>query len=100
MLRYITRNDGIFEVSLLKPFHPINLPFIGFDMFAKKFNRSKFVITYRGRHITINRHEAEVVNINGEPVMMEKELNINISPSSLKVIVPINKKNQTAIQKD
>jgi len=84
-------NDGIFEVSLLKPFHPINLPFIGFDMFAKKFNRSRFVKTYRGKHIIIHRPEADVVNIDGEPVMMEKELNIRVSPASLKMIVPEKK---------
>ena len=85
-------NDGIFEISLLKPFHPIHLPFIGFDMFTKKFNKSRYVTTFRGKHIVIHRPHAEVVNIDGEPVMMEKDLNISISPSSLKVIVPSTKK--------
>jgi diacylglycerol kinase (ATP) len=87
-------SDGIFEISLLKPFHPIQIPLIGFDMFAKKFDRSNFVKTYRGKNIIIKRPNSEVVNIDGEPVMMEKDLQINILPSSLKVIVPSDKYNK------
>jgi YegS/Rv2252/BmrU family lipid kinase len=80
--------DGIFEVSLIKPFRKRAMPFLGLDLFRKKFNDSKFVSTYRGKHIIIKRPKAEVVNIDGEPVMMDKDLTIEISPSSLNVIIP------------
>ncbi len=80
--------DGIFEVSLLKPFKKRNMPFIGLEMFTKKFNNSKYVTTFRGKHIIIKRPDAEVVNIDGEPVMMEKLLDIKIVPASLQVLVP------------
>jgi len=90
--------DGVFEISLLKPFHPLHIPFIGFDMFTKKFNNSRFVKTYKGKHIVIHRPKAEMVNIDGEPVMMEKDLDIIILPSSLNVIVPSDKYNKRITQ--
>ena len=80
--------DGVFEVSVLKPFLKRHVPFIGLEMFTKKFGNSAYVKTYRGKHIIINRPFAEVVNIDGEPVMLEKDLDIQINPASLKVIVP------------
>lgn len=80
--------DGIFEISLIKPFKNISMPFLGFDLFTKKFNSSKHVKTFRGKKIVIHRPKAEVVNIDGEPIMMEKDLTIEIFPASLKVIVP------------
>lgn len=80
--------DGMLEVSLLKPFRKRHMPFIGLDMFTKKFNSSQHVDTYRGKHIVIRRPGAEVVNIDGEPVMMGQDLEIRVMPATLKVIVP------------
>lgn len=81
-------SDGRFEVSLLKPFQVASMPLIAIDMFTKRFDRSKYVKVFHGKHIVIHRPGNEVVNIDGEPVMMEKELDIRILPLSLNVIIP------------
>jgi len=81
-------SDGMLEISLIKPFHKMSMPFIGFDLFSKKFNSSRFVKTYKGKNIIIKRPDADVMNIDGEPVMMDKDIDIRIEPSSINVIVP------------
>jgi len=80
--------DGIFDISILKPFNPIALPIIGAQLFTRKFNSSSFTENFRGQHIKIIRKQAGIVNIDGEPVEMGPELNIEIKHSSLKIIIP------------
>ena len=81
-------SDGLFDVSIMKPFKVYKMPFIGAALFLKKFSQSPYVHYFRGRNVTIIRPEAEVFNIDGEPVEMEKDVNIRILPSSLHLIVP------------
>ena len=80
--------DGVFEVSLLKPFKPHQLPIIGAQLFRKKFHQSKYIETFSGQSIQITRKNGGVVNIDGEPIEMSNKLNIAIQPKSLKIIIP------------
>jgi diacylglycerol kinase family enzyme len=72
----------------MKPFKLFNMPLIGAALFLKKFSKSQYVHYFKGRNITIIRPEAEVFNIDGEPIEMGKDVNIRILPSSLHIIVP------------
>lgn len=81
-------DDGLFDISIMKPFKTHQMPAIGLEMFLKKYNNSKYVDALRGSDIIIKRAEAGVLNIDGEPVMMDKDIHIKILPESLKIIVP------------
>ncbi|MFI5222547.1 MAG: diacylglycerol/lipid kinase family protein [Bacteroidia bacterium] len=78
--------DGIFDISVLKPFRLLDFPVIAYQLFTKKFGRSKFVKTLKGKSIQIKRPTDEAINIDGEPVMTVKDLEIKMFPKSLKVI--------------
>lgn len=81
-------DDGLFDISIMKPFKVHQMPVIGLEMFLKKYNNSKYVDALKGSEIVIKRPEAGVFNIDGEPVMMEKDIYIKVLPEALKVIVP------------
>lgn len=81
-------DDGLFDISILKPFRIHQMPVIGMEMFLKKYNNSRYVDTLRGENIIIKRAHDGVFNIDGEPVMMDKDIHIKILPEALKVIVP------------
>ncbi len=66
-------SDGHFDIAILKPFKNRQMPLIGIELFAKKFNNSKYVDYYKGKEITIKRPSAEVFNIDGEPAEMENQ---------------------------
>jgi diacylglycerol kinase (ATP) len=89
---YITpsanESDGKFEMSILKPFRMIDMPAIAFELFAKKFSNSKFVDTFSASELLIKRDCEGVFNIDGEPVMMEKDVLIRMLPKSVKVMIP------------
>jgi YegS/Rv2252/BmrU family lipid kinase len=88
--------DGIFEGTVIKPFILAHMPVIVLHLFRKKFGNSKYVNTFRGRDILVKRLEKEVVNIDGEPVMMEADVRFRIRPSSLNMIVPRKVEGKTA----
>jgi diacylglycerol kinase (ATP) len=81
-------DDGLFDISIMKPFKVHQMPVIGLEMFLKKYNNSKYVDALKGTEIVIKRPEAGVFNIDGEPVMMDKDIHIKVLPEALKVIVP------------
>lgn len=81
-------DDGLFDISVMKPFKTYQMPAIGLEMFMKKYNNSRYVDALKGSDIVIKRPEEGVFNIDGEPVMMAKDIHIKILPESLKVIVP------------
>jgi diacylglycerol kinase (ATP) len=81
-------DDGFFDISVMKPFKTHQMPAIGLEMFLKKYNNSRYVDALKGSDVVIKRAEAGVFNIDGEPVMMDKDIHIKILPESLKVIVP------------
>ncbi len=81
-------DDGLFDISVMKPFKTYQMPVIGMEMFLKKYNNSKYVDALKGTDIVIKRQEEGVFNIDGEPVMMGKDIVIKMIPESLKVIVP------------
>lgn len=80
-------NDGIFEITILKPFKLHQMPQLGARIFNKTLHKSAQVKVLSGKQIIIKREIAEVVNIDGEPVMMEHNIDVKIIPANLKIIV-------------
>ncbi|MES2779120.1 MAG: diacylglycerol kinase family protein [Bacteroidota bacterium] len=81
-------DDGLFDISVMKPFKMHQMPAIGLEMFMKKYNNSRYVDALKGENIIIKREHKGVFNIDGEPVMMDKDIHIRMLPEALKVIVP------------
>lgn len=80
-------NDGVFEVTILKPFKIHQMPQLGARIFNKTIHQSAHVKVLSGKHLVIEREQTEVVNIDGEPVMMDPTIDIKIIPANLKIIV-------------
>ncbi|MCC7533903.1 MAG: YegS/Rv2252/BmrU family lipid kinase [Bacteroidia bacterium] len=79
-------NDGEFEVSVLKPFKILQAPMLGVKIFNKNIHTSALVNVFKGSHIKITRNDTGVVNVDGEPYDMGKEIEIKLYAKSLKII--------------
>ena len=51
-------------------------------------DKSSHLTEFQSSHITVERSSAGVVNIDGEPVMMDAVLDIQITPQNLRILVP------------
>ncbi len=61
---------------------------MGLRLFNKSIDKMSFVKSYIVNEIVIVREQEDMVNIDGELVMMVKELRIKNQHKSIKVIVP------------
>jgi YegS/Rv2252/BmrU family lipid kinase len=79
--------DGLLDVCIIKQFPLWRFPEMGFRMFTKTADKSKYVEIIRGKNVTIKRSTDGPVHLDGEPQMMGKEVDIQMVPASLRIIV-------------
>jgi YegS/Rv2252/BmrU family lipid kinase len=80
--------DGLIDICVVqKP--PIRaLPSVAHQLFRRKAERSKYLKIYQADSLVVKRMKGRTVNIDGEPVKMDRELLIKVAPSSLNIVVP------------
>jgi diacylglycerol kinase (ATP) len=80
-------DDGKLRLIVVKKFPLIYLPIFGYYLLSKQINKSKFTeeIVFK-KMVLIN--QSEIIHLDGESLKMEKRLQIEVIPRSLKIIVP------------
>jgi YegS/Rv2252/BmrU family lipid kinase len=81
-------DDGIFDITIVKPFPLWKTPLIAISLFVKGSKDLSFIERINAKEFTIYREQSEMVNIDGEPLIMGKKLDFKINPLSLNVLVP------------
>lgn len=80
--------DGLLDVCIVKEFPMVKLPVLAYEMIAAKTDRSDLVKIIKGKDILIERQFEGPIHIDGEPMVMGKELSVSVSPLSLRIITP------------
>ena len=88
-------NDGILDVLLVKKVPKWRYLFSLWRFFNQTFHKSSLVKTYAGKHIQILCDQAMPVHVDGEGYYLEKDLQFEIRPSSLQVLVPCTAQNNS-----
>lgn len=80
--------DGLLDICILnRPPLPF-IPDIVTKLMSGRLNKSHYLEEYQSAKIIVERPTGGVVNIDGEPIMMDAVLEIKNSPQSLAIIVP------------
>lgn len=79
-------NDGILNISILKPFSLVALPMIGVKLFSKKIHTSIQLQSEKGKQIDIEFNGELPVHFDGEPLTVKNKISINIMPLALQVV--------------
>ncbi len=79
--------DGLLDVCIIKPFPLYKLPQLAYQMIRATTHKSTMVEIISGKQIKITRKREDAVHLDGEPFVMGKEINAEINPASLKIIV-------------
>jgi len=82
--------DGIIDISFMKKFGFIYAPFLIRRLMNNSIHESKFFSMMRGKNIVLKNNFELQGHIDGEPVIFNNDLHVNIVPKSLNVIVPLN----------
>ena len=82
--------DGLMDITILKPFNHLEAPQLAVQLFTKSLPKNSKITTIRSNNVTIHLEKPEVMHVDGEPIPVEKEINVIVKPAGLKVLVPTN----------
>lgn len=78
--------DGKVDLCIVQKPNPLELPIMGGFMIDGIMDKAPKVKIIQTPEATIIRPKADVINLDGESVMMEKDLHIHVNPLSLNII--------------
>lgn len=81
-------DDGLVDVCIVKKVPLLYAPRVVGLLLTRRIDNSGFVEIIRAKSVQLVRNKNKVVNVDGEPVKLHKELRIDVAPLSLRVIVP------------
>ena len=81
-------SDGMLDVTVVDMFNDIEIPTLGLLLMTGRIEASHRVHCYRGQHITISRQFEGPAHADGDWFTAGTDLDIQIKPKSLKVIIP------------
>ena len=79
-------NDGLFHISILKPFPLMTLPFFGVKLFSKRADNFKYLESIIGKKVEIEFDHQLPAHYDGEPLVANGKISIEMFPLSLRII--------------
>lgn len=83
--------DGLLDLTIVKPFKTVEIPFIAAKLMTKRMDRSRRALCLKGSGIRIIREKEGPAHYDGDPCLMGAEIDIDVVPGVLNVIVPEGK---------
>lgn len=80
--------DGKLDLTLVAKGSLIESAGMGVDLFTGMLAHNTLIQTIRTSHLTIDREHDGIAHIDGEPIMLDRHLDISCSGSALRVYVP------------
>lgn len=78
--------DGLVDLCIVQKPNPLELPIMGGFMLDGMMDKAPKVKILQTPEATIIRPQADVINLDGESIMMDKDLHIKVNPLSLNII--------------
>ena len=79
--------DGLFTVTIIKPFKWYNVPYMAYSLFFKRIHKNKFVETFDCGDCKLTIPENGYLHIDGEPITTQSNpVLIQIRPASIHVL--------------
>ncbi len=85
-------HDGLIDVTVLEPFTVLDVPALSFQLFNRTLDQNSRIKTFRCRKLRIHRAKEGVIHFDGDPMMAGKDLDVQVVPKALNIIVNSNKK--------
>lgn len=87
-------NDGLMDITVLEPFTVLDIPALSFQLFNKTLDQNSRIKTFRCKKLRIQRKKAGVIHFDGDPVMTGNEIDVELIPHGLNVVIPEKKKSK------
>lgn len=86
--------DGLIDVTVLRPFSPLEIPDLAAKIFTKRIARSAHVDYYRCRQLSIHREKPGAAHLDGDPLQLGCDIDIRMAADKLRIIIPSQSENK------
>ena len=83
-------SDGMLDVVIMEPFDMIEASQISIEMMSKTLDKNSKIKSFRCRRLHIEREREGVIHYDGDPVESGKEVDIELQPKGIKIVVNPN----------
>ncbi|MDR2859680.1 MAG: diacylglycerol kinase family lipid kinase, partial [Mediterranea sp.] len=90
---------GLLDVTILEPFTVLDVPTLAFQLFNKTIDQNDLIKTFKCKNLYISREKPGVVHFDGDPMMSQKDVKIEMIRQSLNVMIPCEKTSTTVMQR-
>ena len=80
--------DGLLDVCIFKKPNILSIPVIAERLMTNRIDHSKVVDIHKAKKIKVLRNKEDIANIDGEAMMMDKDVVVEINPLSLNILLP------------
>lgn len=87
---HASMQDGLLDVTLVKPFPIIEVPHMALQLFTKQLDTNPNILSFRSQQMRIVMPQPDVIHVDGEPMQMDGVLNIQTHCGQLLIICPEN----------
>ncbi|MBR6437555.1 MAG: hypothetical protein IKS65_00030 [Bacteroidales bacterium] len=81
-------NDGLLDVCIFKKPNLLAVPYIAERLLTQHIDKTHVVDIHKAQKIKVIREKEGFVNIDGEPIFMSKDVDVEIKPLSLNILLP------------
>ncbi|KAA6336666.1 Lipid kinase YegS [termite gut metagenome] len=92
-----TITDGLLDVTILEPFTLLDVPNLAFQLFNKTLHQNNHIKTFKCKTLYVHRDNPGVIHFDGDPMVLGKDVKIEIIKESLNVIIPCEKDRDTNV---
>ena len=79
--------DGLMDVIIMEPFTMLDAPAISFQMMNGSLDQNSKIKTIRCKQLKIHRSKPGVIHFDGDPIMADADLTVEIIEKGLNVII-------------
>jgi YegS/Rv2252/BmrU family lipid kinase len=80
-------SDGLLDVIIMEPFDVLEAPQVAIEMMNKTLDKNQKIKTFRTKHIQIHREKEGYIHFDGDPVMTQADVDIQLIDKGIKVVV-------------
>lgn len=83
-------NDGLLDVCIFKKPNFLEFAYVAERLLTQRIDKTHFVEIHKAKKINVIREKEDIANIDGEAIMMEKDVTVEINELSLNILLPNN----------
>ena len=89
-------SDGLLDVTVMEPFPLISAPQILLQMFNKSLDENSHIRSFRCKSLKILRKKPGVVHYDGDPILIDGDLDISLVSKGINMVINANGKVQVS----